>query len=146
MALSLCFAWEGITMSVIACQSQTCVSWTRIWTKASSCAVKKVFSKLKITSGSVEKRLKNPKTSQTFSKTSKRFQLLPNASQWVRMDPKASKSSRKPPKTCENSEKLCKNFEKLRENFTKTFFTAQYVSKLASFKLSYLSCLHRVPN
>ena len=48
--------------------------------------------------------------------------MHPNASQWVRMDPKASKSSRKPQKTCENFEKLRKNFEKLREKFYKNFF------------------------
>ena len=44
--------------------------------------------------------------------------MHPNASQWVRMDPKASKSSRKLQKTC-NFEKLRKHFEKLRENFNK---------------------------
>ena len=84
------------------------------------CAVKKVFCK-----NYVRKRWKTTqksKKSQKFSKTSKRFQLLPNASQWVRMDPKASKSSRKPQKTCENFEKLRKNFEKLREKFYKNFF------------------------
>ena len=48
--------------------------------------------------------------------------MRPNASQWVRMDPKASKNSRKPGKTCENFENLRKNFEKLREKFYKNFF------------------------
>ena len=48
--------------------------------------------------------------------------MHPNVSQWVRMDPKTSKSSRKPQKTCENFEKLRKNFEKLRETNYKNFF------------------------
>ena len=80
---------------------------------------------VKITSGNVEKRLKNPKNLKNFRKrpnASNCFRMHPNASQWVRMDPKASKSSRKPQKTCENFEKLRKNFEKLRENFYKNFF------------------------
>ena len=66
---------------------------------------------VKITSGNVEKRLKNPKNLKDFRKrpnASNCFRMHPNASQWVRMDPKASKSSRKPQKTCENFEKLRK--------------------------------------
>ena len=75
-----------------------------------------------ITSGNVEKRLKNPKNLKIFWKrpnASNCFRMHPNASQWVRMDPQASKSLRKPRKTCENFEKLRENFEKLREKFSR---------------------------
>ena len=80
---------------------------------------------VKITSGNVEKRLKNLKNLKKIRKrpnASNCFQMHPNASQWVRMDPKASKSSRKPQTTCENFEKLRENFETLREQFYKNFF------------------------
>ena len=88
---------------------------------------------VKITSGNVEKRLKNPKNLKNFRKrpnASNCFRMHPNASQWVRMEPKASKCSRKPQKTCENFETLRKNFEKLREKFYKNFFHGVVCARL----------------
>ena len=64
------------------------------------------------------------KKSQSFSKTSKRFELLPNASECIPMGPNGSKHVRKPRKTHENFEQPLENFPKLRENFRKNFFTA----------------------
>ena len=45
------------------------------------------------------------------------------------MDPKTSKSSRKPPKTCENFGKIRKNFEKLREKFHNKIFARRSGAK-----------------
>ena len=65
------------------------------------------------------------KKSQNFSKMSKRFQLLPNASECIPMGPNGSESLAKLTKTPKNLRKLwklCKNFETLREKFYKNFF------------------------
>ena len=82
---------------------------------------------VKITSGNVEKRFKNPKNLKIFENV----QTLPIASECIRMHPNGSEWIRKPRKARENLKKLAKtlkNFAKTSKNFakkfTKTFFTA----------------------
>ena len=77
---------------------------------------KKFF--VKTTSVNVEKWFKNPKNLK-FSKTSKRFQLLPNASEWVPMGPNGSGSFEKLAKTSKNLRKLWKTSQKLRKTSRK---------------------------
>ena len=81
------------------------------------CAVKKVFCK-----NYVRKRRKTKqkyKTSQKSSKTSKRFQLLPNASECIPMGPNGSKSLEKLAKTSKKLRKLWKTSQKLRKTSRK---------------------------
>ena len=63
----------------------------------------------------------NIEKNSTISKTPKRFQLLANASEWIRKPRKARENLKKLAKTLKNFAKTSKNFTK---NFTKTSFAA----------------------
>ena len=87
--------------------------WMLCWT---DCAVKKVSKKY------ARKRWKTTqksKKSQFFSKTSKCFQLCPNACECIPMGPNGSASLEKLAKTSKKLAKTSKNFVK---NFVKSFF------------------------
>ena len=65
--------------------------------------------------------LKNDSKTQKLSNF-ENVQTLPNASQWVGMDPNGSQHVRKPRKLTKTSKKPRENIEKLRDFFHKNLF------------------------